>query len=167
MFEGCDRYRTDDETRDGARISSLDLVGPSLTMVTGPASSDRPSRPTPFPGVPNHPGRSVDVLTARGLGLTPGGGLVVRPDGARSDVEPGRGPRFGARRDRVSPPAPDGDDHEPDGDGHVDQRRKEQGDVPDDRPHVGTSWRGRPSRTAGRMQFAVSARPGGGPGRTR
>lgn len=69
-----------DETSNGARRSTLDLVGPGLTLLSGPTGTGGASRPMPFPGVPVS-ARSVDGLTARGLGLTPGGGLVVRPDG--------------------------------------------------------------------------------------
>ncbi len=70
-----------DETVDGARASTLDLVGPGLTLVTGPGGTHRGADGAwPYRGAPVST-RSVDGIVARGLGILPGGGLLVRPDG--------------------------------------------------------------------------------------
>ena len=64
---------------DGRR-STLDLLGPGLTLFTGPdpspavlASAEAERAPVAV--------REVDELTARALGIRRGGGLMVRPDG--------------------------------------------------------------------------------------
>jgi 2-polyprenyl-6-methoxyphenol hydroxylase-like FAD-dependent oxidoreductase len=64
------------------RTSTLDLVGPGLALFTGPAGTHRTSvrLETPYPGVAITT-RRVGAQVARGLGITPGGGLLVRPDG--------------------------------------------------------------------------------------
>lgn len=63
------------------RVSTLDLLGPGLTLLTGP----RPERwepsaagaPGPLP-VEVH---GLDTMTARGLGIRGDGALLARPDG--------------------------------------------------------------------------------------
>jgi putative polyketide hydroxylase len=63
-----------------ARMSTLDLIAPGLTLLTGPDGTAPPAcAGMPHPGVPVA-ARSVDALTARGLGIGPGGGMLVRPD---------------------------------------------------------------------------------------
>jgi putative polyketide hydroxylase len=62
---------------DGARVSTLDLVGPGLTRFTGP-------HPDPA-GAPRAGGapvttRPLDAIGARALGIRDGRALVVRPD---------------------------------------------------------------------------------------
>jgi hypothetical protein len=57
-------------------VSTLDLVGPGLTLFTGPDA--------PVAGLPGSPPvavRRLDAIIARGLGIRPGTGLLVRPDG--------------------------------------------------------------------------------------
>lgn len=67
-------------TSVGAHLSTLDLVGTGLTLLT-PPSVAHPTPPSPpFRGVPVTI-RSVDALAARSLGMTAGCALTVRPDG--------------------------------------------------------------------------------------
>ena len=69
-----------DTTAD--RVSTLDLLGPGLTVFTGPHSTpwDRAaaSVPAPVPLVV----RNLDAITARGIGIHGSGALLARPDGA-------------------------------------------------------------------------------------
>jgi 2-polyprenyl-6-methoxyphenol hydroxylase-like FAD-dependent oxidoreductase len=61
--------------------STLDLLGPGLTLFTDPGGTDRTTRlPAPYPDAAVTT-RRVEARVARGLGITPGGGLLVRPDG--------------------------------------------------------------------------------------
>ncbi len=55
--------------------STLDLLGPGLTLFTGPDGGE-PRATAAHVAV-----RRLDELTARALGIRPGGGLLVRPDG--------------------------------------------------------------------------------------
>jgi putative polyketide hydroxylase len=62
--------------------STLDLIGPGLTLFTGPDPSTwRTAAARVLETVPVVV-RSVDVLTARALGVPLAGALLVRPDGA-------------------------------------------------------------------------------------
>ena len=63
------------------RISTLDLVGRELTLFTGPGGVG--SKPVIDPAYGSAPVsvRELPVVAARGLGIAPGGSLLVRPDG--------------------------------------------------------------------------------------
>jgi putative polyketide hydroxylase len=62
---------------NGRRRSTLDLLGPGLTMLTGPAAPAWAGDPgTPFPLEV----RALDPATARTLGVGAVGALLVRPD---------------------------------------------------------------------------------------
>jgi 2-polyprenyl-6-methoxyphenol hydroxylase-like FAD-dependent oxidoreductase len=67
---------------EGPRRSTLDLLGPGFTLLTGPrralrdvAAAGRIAGRAPFAV------RSVDAITARALGIGGGGALLARPDG--------------------------------------------------------------------------------------
>jgi len=64
--------------RDGdRRVSTLDLLGPGLTLFTGPRSAawQRPAASGPPVTV-----RALDEVSARAIGIRDGGALLVRPD---------------------------------------------------------------------------------------
>jgi putative polyketide hydroxylase len=68
--------------------STLDLLGPGLTVLTGPdprswlSAAAEVGEPVPVQV------RSLDPLTARGLGIPVGGALLVRPDAAPAALLP-------------------------------------------------------------------------------
>jgi putative polyketide hydroxylase len=71
------------------RVSTLDLLGPGLTLFTGPAGAAAPHAAAAGPAPVTE--RRLDELSARALGIRSGGSLVVRPDGAPLDRAPGEG----------------------------------------------------------------------------
>jgi 2-polyprenyl-6-methoxyphenol hydroxylase-like FAD-dependent oxidoreductase len=70
----------------GERHSTLDLVGPGLTRFTGPCCPTWPAPPYAAPVTT----RVLDPMVARGLGVTPRGSLLVRPDGVPVGLRAGR-----------------------------------------------------------------------------
>ena len=68
---------------DGA-VSTLDLLGPGLTLFTGPGG-DAQAAASVESAAPLEV-RELDGMTARALGIGHGGSLLVRPDGAPAPV---------------------------------------------------------------------------------
>ena len=65
--------------RDGHLVSTLDLLGDGLTLFLGPDADDAmPSGEACSPPVTTV---RLDAIAARGLGLSPDGTLLARPDG--------------------------------------------------------------------------------------
>lgn len=62
-------------------VSTLDLLGPGLTLFVSDAV-DGWSAAAAAIAAPPIAVRRIDALVARGLGMQPGGALLVRPDGA-------------------------------------------------------------------------------------
>jgi putative polyketide hydroxylase len=63
---------------DEGRVSTLDLLGPGLTLFTGPDSAPWEAQPVGGPPVTV---RRLDAIGARSIGIRGRGGLLVRPDG--------------------------------------------------------------------------------------
>ncbi|WP_433325204.1 FAD-dependent monooxygenase [Spirillospora sp. CA-294931] len=61
----------------GRRVSTLDLLGPGVTLLAGPDGAGRPAPGCRAP-LTRH---TVDEPTAHALAVPPGGALVLRPDG--------------------------------------------------------------------------------------
>ncbi|HEX8204535.1 MAG TPA: FAD-dependent monooxygenase, partial [Solirubrobacteraceae bacterium] len=61
-------------------VSTLDVLGPGLTVFTGLGPAPSPTGPAPFTV------RRLDELTARALGIHRGAALVVRPDGTPTET---------------------------------------------------------------------------------
>ena len=79
--------------RGDALVSTLDLLGDGLTLFAGPEWSG--TVPDARTGAPPTRVERLDAIAARGLGLTPGGALLSRPDGhplALSNDVPGDQP---------------------------------------------------------------------------
>jgi 2-polyprenyl-6-methoxyphenol hydroxylase-like FAD-dependent oxidoreductase len=66
----------------GQRVSTLDLLGPGLTLFTGPDPTAWGDALRMVRGRLPVAIRSLDVVTARALGIRGGSALLVRPDGA-------------------------------------------------------------------------------------
>jgi hypothetical protein len=64
---------------DGGWVSTLDLIGDGLTLFTGPAgTAETPATADGGAPVGVH---ELPAVTARALGIAPGGSLLVRPSG--------------------------------------------------------------------------------------
>jgi putative polyketide hydroxylase len=63
------------------RVSTLDLLGPGLTLFTGPDSFPSAAQAN---GGPPLAVRRLDAVSARAIGIRGHGGLLVRPDGTPS-----------------------------------------------------------------------------------
>jgi hypothetical protein len=79
---------------DGAegRRSTLDLLGPGLTLVTGPTSDVWRAAASSVMSASPMEVRSLDAITARALGISPRGALLVRPDGIAESLARLAGP---------------------------------------------------------------------------
>jgi putative polyketide hydroxylase len=71
----------------GTRASTLDLVGDGLTLFTGPDGPDQV--PPSADGTAPVTHRRLPAVTARALGIAPGGSLLVRPSGVPARVTSG------------------------------------------------------------------------------
>ena len=68
------------ETEHGP-LSTLDLVGDGLTLFTGPETEPPAGASASVDGSAPVTVRRLPAVTARALGITPGGWLPVRPSG--------------------------------------------------------------------------------------
>jgi 2-polyprenyl-6-methoxyphenol hydroxylase-like FAD-dependent oxidoreductase len=73
------------DTADGRR-STLDLLGPGLTLFTGPAAGASPGPAPSIYGTAPVTVRRLPTVTARALGIGAAGALLVRPDGVPARV---------------------------------------------------------------------------------
>jgi putative polyketide hydroxylase len=72
---------------ESGAVSTLDLLGEGLTLFTGPGEGTWATRA----GTPPVTVRRLDAMTARAIGIAPGGSLLVRPDGVPAALQSGEG----------------------------------------------------------------------------
>jgi putative polyketide hydroxylase len=65
----------------GGEVSTLDLLGPGLTLLTGPSDHGWDVAATAVSGPLPLAVRSMDEVAARAVGIRNGGAVVARPDG--------------------------------------------------------------------------------------
>ena len=70
----------EESSTDDVRRSTIDLVGPGLTLFVGPDHKPKPDGPT-RPGQVPVTTTALPPTAARALGLGPAGAVLVRPDG--------------------------------------------------------------------------------------
>ena len=87
---------------DRGRVSTLDLVGDGLTLFTGPAGETGIEAPASVDGSPPVTIRELPAMTARALGIPPGGSQLVRPSGVPTQVRSEIALGAAVHRDRVA-----------------------------------------------------------------
>jgi putative polyketide hydroxylase len=71
----------------GGLVSTLDLVGQGLTLFTGPERAPWDEAAAHVTSVPLAV-QSLDAMPARAIGVSPGGAMLVRPDGVPAALWP-------------------------------------------------------------------------------
>jgi putative polyketide hydroxylase len=66
----------------GGRVSTLDLLGPGLTLLTGPDAAAWEAAAASVPGPVPVAVRRLEEIPARAMGIRGGGALLARPDGS-------------------------------------------------------------------------------------
>jgi hypothetical protein len=89
------------ETERG-RVSTLDLVGDGLTLFTGPDGETGIEAPASADGSAPVAVRELPAMTARALGIPPGGSQLVRPSGVPARVRSELAGAAAGQRDRVA-----------------------------------------------------------------
>jgi len=75
-------------SRGGGQVSTLDLLGDGLTLLTGPDESRWATASLTLPFRAPLTVEPLERTTARALGVPPGGCLLLRPDGKRVGLWP-------------------------------------------------------------------------------
>jgi putative polyketide hydroxylase len=70
------------------RVSTLDLLGPGLTLFTGPQQATWEQAAASVPGPLPIAVRSLDAISARAIGIRARGALLARPDGSPTSCWP-------------------------------------------------------------------------------